>query len=137
MVDGGQIDPLKFDGFVAYTATGIGDAPEDALYSFGTGGNGLSFNISVYLEPSQYLTNNLKINHCMAGKEHVIIESDGQVYPCLTESYQRGLSFGNIIHEDFGKIYKRMGDFGCQHPLADTCWDHYLWNRLAERVRRR
>jgi MoaA/NifB/PqqE/SkfB family radical SAM enzyme len=87
-----------------------------------------------YLE--QYLTNNLKMHHCMAGKEHVIIESDGQVYPCLTESYHRGLTFGNIIHEDFKQIYTRMRSFRCHHPLADTCWDHFLWNRLGEQVRR-
>jgi len=58
--DGGYIDPLKFDGFVAYTATGTGAAPETAIYDFQTGGNGLSFNITVHLSPAQYLTNNLK-----------------------------------------------------------------------------
>lgn len=60
LVDGGYIDPLKFDGFVAYTATGIGATPEDAIYDFSTQGNGLSFNITVHLSPSQYLTNNLQ-----------------------------------------------------------------------------
>lgn len=60
LVDGGSIDPLKFDGFVAYTATGIGGTPEGATYSFGSNGNGLSFNVSVHLSPTQYVTNNLK-----------------------------------------------------------------------------
>lgn len=59
LTDGGVIDPLKYDGFVAYTATGIGASPEGATYSFGTSGNGLSFDISVHLNPAQYVTNNL------------------------------------------------------------------------------
>ena len=83
-----------------------------------------------------YLTRQLKMAKCMAGKEHVIIESDGQVYPCLTESYRKGLSFGNIIQEEFQEIYKRMNNFRCQNPFNDTCWDHYLWNRLGEHIRR-
>lgn len=53
------IDPLKFDGFVCYTATGIGNAPETAIYSYGTTGNGLGFNISVYLDSQDYINNNL------------------------------------------------------------------------------
>ena len=97
----------------------------------------LEFSNQVLLEYlEQYLSKNLKMHHCMAGNEHVIIDSDGQVYPCLTESYQRGLSFGNIVHEDFKQIYMRMRSFSCHHPLADTCWDHFLWNRLGEHVRR-
>ena len=85
-----------------------------------------------YLE--QYQAGILQMRHCLAGKEHVIIESDGQVYPCLTESYRRGLGFGNIIHEKFGEIYGKLQGFTCHYPLADTCWDHYLWNRLGEHV---
>lgn len=60
LLDGGVVDPLKYDGFVCYTATGIGVAAKDAVYSNSTSGNGLSFNISVHLDPSVYLTNNLK-----------------------------------------------------------------------------
>lgn len=59
LTDGGYIDPLQFDGFVSYTASGIGASPEDAIYSFGTSGNGLSFNITAYLDSSTYLNNNL------------------------------------------------------------------------------
>ena len=60
LLDSGVVDPLKYDGFVPYTATGIGSAPEDAVYSRSTSGNGLSFNISVHLDPAVYLDNNLR-----------------------------------------------------------------------------
>lgn len=60
LVDGGAIDPLAYDGFVAYTATGTGDAPETALFNDGVRGNGLGFDISVYLDPSEYLSSNLQ-----------------------------------------------------------------------------
>lgn len=53
------IDPLKFNGFVCYTATGIGNNPESAVYSFGNTSNGLGFNISVYLDSQVYIDNNL------------------------------------------------------------------------------
>lgn len=60
LIDGGAIDPLLYDGFVAYTASGIGDAPETATFSDGVGGNGLGFDISVYLDPATYLDANLQ-----------------------------------------------------------------------------
>lgn len=59
-IDGGAIDPLTYDGFIAYTASGIGAAPETAVFSDGVGGNGLGFDISVYLEPESYLNANLQ-----------------------------------------------------------------------------
>lgn len=73
---------------------------------------------------------------CTAGVEHVIIESDGAVYPCLTEAYRQGLSFGNIIDERFFDLYKRMEDFRCNLRFNQACWDHYLWTRLADTKRR-
>lgn len=60
LVGNGVIDHLAYDGFVAYTATGTGAAPETALYSDGATGNGMGFNISVYLDPETYLDNNLQ-----------------------------------------------------------------------------
>ena len=59
LVNGSYIDPLKYDGFVAYTATGIGGTAEGSEYSYTNSNNGLSFNISVYASPQQYLDNNL------------------------------------------------------------------------------
>ena len=53
------IDPLKFDGFVAYTTTGIGDAPETAKYVYNTFGNGIGLNITAYLDSKVYIDNNL------------------------------------------------------------------------------
>jgi len=54
-----SINPLKYKGFVAYTATGIGDSPEGATYNYKTTGNGLGFNISAYLDSTSYIENNL------------------------------------------------------------------------------
>lgn len=53
------IDPLKFDGFVAYTALGTGDAPETADYTYNTFGNGLGINLTAYLDSTAYIDNNL------------------------------------------------------------------------------
>lgn len=55
----GYIDPLQYDGFVAYTCVGIGSSPESATYSYGNSGNGLGFNISVYLDSTLYIDNNI------------------------------------------------------------------------------
>lgn len=57
--DYASIDPLKYDGFVAYTASGIGDAPESAVYSYGSGTNGLGFNVSSYFDGAKFIDNNL------------------------------------------------------------------------------
>lgn len=57
--NGGYIDPLKYDGMLVYACSGIGDSPETADYARGTSGMGLGFNISVYLDSSLYVRNNL------------------------------------------------------------------------------
>ncbi len=62
LVDDGVIDPLSYDGFLAYTTIGAGETPEGSKWSYGTTGNGLGFNISVSLDSSVYLDNNL-LNH--------------------------------------------------------------------------
>lgn len=51
-------DPLKYDGFVTYPVNGIGSTPEDADYSDSSAGNGLGFNVSVYLDSTLYIDNN-------------------------------------------------------------------------------
>lgn len=58
-VKGNTIDPLRFDGFVAYTATGIGDSPDSADYYSSVYGNGIGLNVSAYLDASKYIDNNL------------------------------------------------------------------------------
>ena len=55
----GFIDPLKYNGFVAYTANGIGATAEDATYTYNSTANGLNFNITTYLDSSVYVKNNL------------------------------------------------------------------------------
>lgn len=55
----GYIDPLQYDGFVAYTCVGIGGSPEGSTYSYGNSGNGLGFNVSVYLDSNTYIENNI------------------------------------------------------------------------------
>lgn len=56
----GIVDPLTYDGFVCYTASGIGSDPATAQWSYGEIGNGLGFNISVSLDSSIYIENNLQ-----------------------------------------------------------------------------
>jgi MoaA/NifB/PqqE/SkfB family radical SAM enzyme len=71
---------------------------------------------------------------CKAGTQHVIINPDGEVYPCITESYRKGLQFGNIQEESFSDIYRRMASFSCTSEFSSSCWDHYVWNRMGERL---
>ena len=59
-VNGSSIDPLKFEGFVPYTAVGIGATPQDATWTFGVTNNGMNFNITAFLDASVYLNNNLR-----------------------------------------------------------------------------
>ncbi|MHA1230065.1 MAG: radical SAM protein [Candidatus Helarchaeota archaeon] len=74
--------------------------------------------------------NLINFKECTAGINHVIIESNGYVYPCLTESYNRGLNFGNIRQESFKEIYLKMSSFKCESNFSQTCWDHFLWTHL-------
>lgn len=60
LTNGSAIDPLKYNGFVAYTAVGIGATAEDSVYTYGTSNNGLSFNISTYFDGDSYIDDNLK-----------------------------------------------------------------------------
>lgn len=59
LLNGSVVDPFKYEGFEAYTAYGIGADPETAKYSYSTANNGLSFNISCYLNPETYIKNNI------------------------------------------------------------------------------
>lgn len=54
-----NIDPKRFDGFVAYTTNGTGDAPETSKYTYSTFGNGIGLNITSYLDSKVYIDNNL------------------------------------------------------------------------------
>jgi len=82
-----------------------------------------------YLQKYPYGNLNMS-SFCKAGKQHIIINSDGEVYPCITESYRRNLRFGNISKDQFKKIYRSMLNFKCLSDFAPACWDHYLWNKL-------
>ena len=57
--DGEVVDPLKYDGFVCYTCSGIGESPEAADYSISQFNNGIGFNITVYLDAQTYIENNI------------------------------------------------------------------------------
>lgn len=59
LTNSGIISPLKYDGFVCYTATGIGSTPQNAKYSYGQSANGLGFNVSVSLNSQTYIDNNI------------------------------------------------------------------------------
>lgn len=67
---------------------------------------------------------------CKAGKEHVIINTDGEVYPCITHSYAKSEKYGNIKEMPFDLIYKKLQKFTCNEDYSPACWDHYLWNKL-------
>jgi hypothetical protein len=53
------VNSLKFNGFVAYTAVGIGNTPQAAKYNYGAFGNGIGLNVSAYLDSDVYVDNNL------------------------------------------------------------------------------
>lgn len=57
--DNATIDPLVYDGFVAYTGVGVGTSPEGATYTNSTIGNGLGFNVTAYFDGAKYISNNL------------------------------------------------------------------------------
>jgi molybdenum cofactor biosynthesis enzyme MoaA len=67
---------------------------------------------------------------CKAGKHHVIINADGEVFPCITQSYAKNTRYGNINNKGFDEIYKSMQNFICNDGFAPACWDHYLWNKM-------
>jgi len=56
--NGYTIDPLNFDGFVCYTATGDGASAAAADYTYGTTDNGLGFNITSYFNSTNYIDHN-------------------------------------------------------------------------------
>jgi MoaA/NifB/PqqE/SkfB family radical SAM enzyme len=66
---------------------------------------------------------------CKAGREHIIINTDGEVYPCITQSYGKTMKYGNIKDIPFELIYRKMRSFVCYDDYAPACWDHYLWNK--------
>jgi hypothetical protein len=53
------VDPLNYNGFVAYTVSGTGATAESSDYSITTMGNGLNFNITAYLDSDLYVSQNL------------------------------------------------------------------------------
>lgn len=59
IVNNGVVSPLKYNGFVCYTTSGIGDTPTSAVYSNGQTSNGLGFNVSVSLNSQTYIDNNI------------------------------------------------------------------------------
>lgn len=60
LTNGSYVDPLKYDGFTAYTCVGMGASPQASTYSFGTMENGLNFNITAYFDSQIYIDNNIK-----------------------------------------------------------------------------
>lgn len=70
------IDPLKFDGFVAYTGIGTGNAPETADYTYNTFGNGIGINVTAYLDAQKYIDNNLSElgNYIRAVFEYMVLQ---------------------------------------------------------------
>lgn len=74
--NGLSIDPLKYRGFVAYMAIGTGASPEDADYSYTTTGNGLGFNVSSFIDATDYVENNVSEfgNYIRATFEYMVFQ---------------------------------------------------------------
>lgn len=75
-VGNASVNPLKFNGFVAYTAYGSGESPNTADYTYNTYGNGLGLNVSVYLNANVYINNNLESlgNYVRAVFEYMVFQ---------------------------------------------------------------
>ena len=71
---------------------------------------------------------------CWAGKKQIIINSDGEVFPCISESYLTSNHYGNIKEKRFSSILKRLETLPCSLPPNSACWDHFLWDRLAKKI---
>ena len=69
---------------------------------------------------------------CRAVRQVAFINPDGEVFPCVPQSYNGGASFGNIARESFSKICSRLESFRCGFSESPACWDHFLWDRLAQ-----
>ena len=69
---------------------------------------------------------------CSAGNKHIIIDSDGSVYPCLTNAYKKRLKYGNIIKDTLTDIHDCLENFECELLFQQTCWDHFLWSKLEK-----
>jgi len=71
---------------------------------------------------------------CWAGKKQVIINSDGEVFPCISESYLSSKRYGNIKNQRFKHILNKLEHFRCSMDPNSACWDHFLWDRLAKKI---
>lgn len=58
LTEGAYNDSLRYSGFVCYPIVGNGLTAASADYSQTSNGNGLNFNISCYLDSSDYINNN-------------------------------------------------------------------------------
>ncbi|MDY0018004.1 MAG: radical SAM protein [Candidatus Delongbacteria bacterium] len=67
---------------------------------------------------------------CKAGREHVIIDQFGEVFPCVTQSYLKEKKYGNIKETPFEDIFSKLKGFKCNDDFAPACWDHYLWSQI-------
>ena len=95
--------------------------------------NQLNFANSVLREfLREYISGNFSHkNECWAGKKQIIINSDGEVFPCISESYLSSKNYGNIRNERFKDVLKRLENFECTMAPNSACWDHFLWDKLA------
>tara|TARA_R110002126_G_scaffold57442_1_gene152193 strand:+ start:4484 stop:5611 length:1128 start_codon:yes stop_codon:yes gene_type:complete len=57
--DSSYNDPLKYDGFVCYPVSANGTTPEGSDIAISGSGNGLNFNVTAYLDSSEYISNNI------------------------------------------------------------------------------
>lgn len=96
MTNFGWIDELKYDGFVCYPVTGIGNTPESSRYTYQNFSNGLGFNVTVTLESESYLNYNLQnfVGLFKATFEYMTLQM------FLANSHQRSNRTENGINKD-------------------------------------
>ncbi len=96
MTNFGWVDELKYDGFVCYPVTGIGNTPESSRYTYQNVSNGLGFNVSVTLESENYLNYNLQnfVGLFKATFEYMTLQM------FLANSHQRSNRTENGINKD-------------------------------------
>lgn len=68
---------------------------------------------------------------CNAGRTHVYIGANGNIYPCDFSP----LAFGNLLEEPFSKIYSRMNKFLFKPSSACIISTIYDWIRKSNNIK--
>ncbi|HRQ45027.1 MAG TPA: radical SAM protein [Candidatus Goldiibacteriota bacterium] len=67
---------------------------------------------------------------CGAGLTHLVINSDGNVYKCMADSFDKGKSLGNIKEQRLHVVLKTV-DSASVCPCKTECFDGFAWDKIA------